>query len=134
MKKVVWFVQLVLLSTIMFLSSNVMAEVPCAPDENGKCIKFVITPGNGDDSVGGSGAAGPGVSVGGGRPSWNGTLCRAALAGLGTAVCAAVGTSCVAGTFFTVGGLAIPCTVITYSVCGSIAFGGIVGAEQLCKP
>jgi hypothetical protein len=63
MKKVVWFVQLVLLSTVMFLSSDVTAVTPCAPDENGQCIKIEIIV---DREIGSGGLIGGGlIGVGG---------------------------------------------------------------------
>ena len=57
-----------------------------------------------------------------------GSYCRALCWGLGSAVCAAVGTSCVVGTVITVGGLAIPCTLAIIASCAASG-----GAASLCS-
>ncbi len=138
MRKISFVVQLFLVCIAIFTSGSTWA-VPCAPDENGECIKIVVEVGPDDSGgliAGGrlpSGGGGSGGTIGS-RPSWQGTLCRAALGGLGAGVCAAVGTACTAGTVVTVGTVAIPCAFITYSVCVTAAAGAIVGGEQLCKP
>jgi hypothetical protein len=59
MKKIVWFVQLVLFTIVIFLSSNALAA--CAYDENGNCIKMVIIAGDDDE-----GTSGGGSPIGGG--------------------------------------------------------------------
>jgi hypothetical protein len=67
MKKVAWFVQLVLFSAVIFLSSD--ASAACPVDEDGNCIKIVVT-GGGEDSGGGGlvggGLVGCGSACGGG--------------------------------------------------------------------
>jgi hypothetical protein len=64
MKKVVWFVQLVLFTAVIFLSSD--ASAACAYDGNGNCIKMVIIAGDDDEGTsGGGGLIGGGLGCGG---------------------------------------------------------------------
>ena len=63
--------------------------------------------------------------------SWRGSLCRAACWGAAAAGCAAVSVTCGIGTVVSVGGFAIPCSVIIVSACGAGAAAGS-GCSDWC--
>lgn len=83
----------------------------------------VVTPpvyGAGSHPPGGGGYAGHGRPPGIDRATWGRMCLYASIVGAGL-TCTAAGLSCGAGTFMTVGGLAIPCTLIVGIACATTA-------------
>lgn len=74
-----------------------------------------------------------GGGMGGATSLTQGQLCRAGCWALGSAVCAAVGVSCVIGTVITVRGLSIPCTYVIIATCAASG-GGASVCSDVCPP
>ena len=74
--------------------------------------------GAGSHPPGGGGHTGHGRPPGIDRATW-GRMCLYASVVGATLTCAAAGISCAAGTFVTIGGLAVPCTLITAMACAT---------------
>jgi hypothetical protein len=82
---------------------------------------------------GGGGAGGPGANIT--DPSIyiqyttvGGVVCRAVCWAAGSAVCAAVATSCAIGSTVTIGGLIVPCTAAIIAACATSG-----GASSICS-
>ncbi len=134
--------QLFLALLIVILSDAAFAETTCQGwDGDGNCVNYLVTAqrlSNPDKGEGGLTAGGRLPSGGGGtsgsRPTWQGSLCRASLAALGTVSCGLVVAACATGTFVTIGTLAVPCVGISVVSCSILGAGALIGGEQLCKP
>ncbi|MBX7223798.1 MAG: hypothetical protein K1Y36_28040 [Blastocatellia bacterium] len=61
---------------------------------------------------------------------WNGKICRGICWAVPTVICVIVGGTCTWGTVVTIGGLAIPCSWITVTVCATTMFGGSICADK----
>ncbi len=89
---------------------DALINVPYPP---GVSTPPIHGPGGGQSGYTGHGRP-PGID----RATW-GRMCLFASIWAATLTCAAATTSCVAGSFITIGGLAIPCTLMTALACAS---------------